>query len=169
MDDWIGGVDGWKFKNYVQALTLKFLIQNANDYLLSMSGQRYIMNCRQDNDELLPLIIDRYQGSIERSITNLSGGERFMLSLSLALGLSKLNSSKLSIDSFFLDEGFGTLDKESLELTINILNGLKQYQGKLTGIISHVEELHEHIAASIEVVKTGGGRSRLSGCGVSKA
>ncbi|MDR2097328.1 MAG: hypothetical protein LBP37_02285, partial [Spirochaetaceae bacterium] len=70
--------------------------------------------------------------------------------------------------SLFLDEGFGTLDKESLELTINILNGLKQYQGKLTGIISHVEELHEHISACIEVIKLGGGKSRLSGCGVSK-
>ncbi|MDR2342928.1 MAG: AAA family ATPase [Spirochaetaceae bacterium] len=168
MDDWIGGVDGWKFKNYVQALTLKALIHNANAYFLSMSSQRYTMLCRENTNELLPVIVDRHQGSIERSITNLSGGERFMLSLSLALGLSKLNSSKLSIDSLFLDEGFGTLDKESLELTINILNGLKQYQGKLTGIISHVEELHEHITACIEVVKTGGGRSRLSGCGVSK-
>ncbi|MDR2097030.1 MAG: AAA family ATPase, partial [Spirochaetaceae bacterium] len=138
MDDWIGGIEGWKFKNYVQALTLKSLIHNANAYLLSMSSQRYMMVCRESTDELLPVIIDRYQGSIERGISNLSGGERFMLSLSLALGLSKLNSSKLSIDSLFLDEGFGTLDKESLELTINILNGLKQYQGKLTGIISHV-------------------------------
>jgi exonuclease SbcC len=168
MDDWIGGADGWKFKNYVQALTLKSLIHNANAYFLSMSSQRYMMLCRESTDELLPVIVDRHQGSIERSISNLSGGERFMLSLSLALGLSKLNSSKLSIDSLFLDEGFGTLDKESLELTINILNGLKQYQGKLTGIISHVEELHEHITACIEVIKAGGGRSRLSGCGVSK-
>jgi exonuclease SbcC len=168
MDDWIGGIEGWKFKNYVQALTLKSLIHNANSYLMSMSSQRYNMVCRENTDELLPVIIDRYQGSIERGISNLSGGERFMLSLSLALGLSKLNSSRLSIDSLFLDEGFGTLDKESLELTINILNGLKQYQGKLTGIISHVEELQEHIAASIEVTKLGGGRSRLSGCGVSK-
>ncbi|MDR1149882.1 MAG: AAA family ATPase, partial [Spirochaetaceae bacterium] len=168
MDDSIGGVDGWKFKNYAQALTLKSLINNANDYLLNMSSQRYVMIARQDSDELLPVIIDRYQGSIERSITNLSGGERFMLSLSLALGLSKLNSSKLSIDSLFLDEGFGTLDKASLELTINILDSLKQNQGKLTGIISHIEELHEHIAASIEVIKTGGGKSRISGCGVSK-
>jgi exonuclease SbcC len=168
MDDSIGGVDGWKFKNYAQALTLKSLIHNANDYLLSMSSQRYVMIGRQDSDELLPVIIDRYQGSIERGITNLSGGERFMLSLSLALGLSKLNSAKLSIDSLFLDEGFGTLDKASLELTINILNGLKQNQGKLTGIISHIEELRDQISASIEVTKTGGGRSRLSGCGVSK-
>ncbi|MDR3355695.1 MAG: AAA family ATPase [Spirochaetaceae bacterium] len=168
MDDWIGGADGWKFKNYVQALTLKSLIYNANTYFLNMSSQRYMMICRESTDDLLPVIVDRHQGSIERSISNLSGGERFMLSLSLALGLSKLNSSKLSIDSLFLDEGFGSLDKESLELTINILNGLKQHQGKLTGIISHVEELHEHITACIEVVKTGGGRSRLSGCGVSK-
>ncbi|MDR2796165.1 MAG: AAA family ATPase [Spirochaetaceae bacterium] len=168
MDDWVGGADGWKFKNYVQALTLKSLIHNANAYFLSMSSQRYMMFCRESTDELLPVVVDRHQGSIERSITNLSGGERFMLSLSLALGLSKLNSSKLSIDSLFLDEGFGTLDKESLELTINILNGLKQHQGKLTGIISHVEELHEHITACIEVIKTGGGRSRLSGCGVSR-
>jgi exonuclease SbcC len=166
MDDWIGGLNGWKFKNYVQAITLKALVHNANTYLLSMSAQRYSMISKQDDSELLPVIIDNNQGSIERTISNLSGGERFMLSLSLALGLSKLNSSKLSIDSLFLDEGFGTLDKESLELTINILNGLKQHQGKLTGIISHVEELQERIAASIEVIKTGGGRSKLEGCGV---
>jgi exonuclease SbcC len=92
MDDWIGGADGWKFKNYVQALTLKSLIHNANAYFLSMSSQRYMMLCRESTDELLPIIVDRHQGSIERSISNLSGGERFMLSLSLALGLSKLNS-----------------------------------------------------------------------------
>lgn len=179
MDGWIGGNEGWKFKNYVQAVTLKFLIYNAAPYLDSMSGGRYTMVCGADtgkdsgkdkeSDELLPVIIDRYQGSARRSISNLSGGERFMLSLSLALGLSTLSSSKLSIDSLFLDEGFGALDKESLELTINILNGLKQHQGKLTGVISHVEELKERISASIEVIKTGGGKSRLSGCGVSAA
>lgn len=170
MDGWIGGNEGWKFKNYVQAVTLKFLIYNAAPYLDSMSGGRYTMVCGADtdkeSDELLPVVIDRYQGSARRSISNLSGGERFMLSLSLALGLSTLSSSKLSIDSLFLDEGFGALDKESLELTINILNGLKQHQGKLTGVISHVEELKERISASIEVIKTGGGKSRLSGCGV---
>jgi exonuclease SbcC len=131
-----------------------------------MTGDRYELMAKKDSDELLPIVIDKYQGSIERNITNLSGGERFILSLSLALGISRLNSRNMQIDSLFLDEGFGSLDKESLEKTINLLSGLQQNRNKLTGIISHVEDLQERISAGIRVEKIGGGRSRLSGCGV---
>ncbi|GHV84627.1 nuclease SbcCD subunit C [Spirochaetia bacterium] len=166
MDEWIGGKDGYRFKQFAQAITFQQLIHNSRPYLLQMSGERYELLAKTGSDTLLPQVIDRHQGSIERVITNLSGGERFLLSLALALGLSKLNSKNLQIDSLFLDEGFGTLDKETLELAINILSSLQLNQGKLTGIISHVEELQERIGALIRVTKSGGGRSAVSGCGV---
>jgi exonuclease SbcC len=170
MDDWIGGKDGWRFKQFAQSITFRQLIHNSQPYLLQMSGGRYELRARTDNDELFPLVIDQHQGSVERVISNLSGGERFLLSLALALGLSRLSSRNLQIDSLFLDEGFGTLDKETLERAINILSGLQQNNGfaagKLTGIISHVEELRERIGANIQVSKSGGGRSIVSGCGV---
>jgi exonuclease SbcC len=168
MDKWIGGPGGHWFKQYAQAVTFNQLIFNAKGYLLSMSGGRYELRAQKTGDSLLPLVLDLHQGSIERVITNLSGGERFLMSLSLALGLAKLNSRNLQIDSLFLDEGFGTLDKETLDLAVNMLSGLKQNQDKLTGIISHVEELRERINACIKVTKTGGGRSKLSGCGVTE-
>jgi exonuclease SbcC len=168
MDKWIGGPGGHWFKQYAQAITFNQLIFNAKDYLLSMSGGRYELRAKKNDDSLLPLVLDRHQGSIERVITNLSGGERFLMSLALALGLAKLNSRSLQIDSLFLDEGFGALDKETLDLAVNMLSSLKQNQDKLTGIISHVEELRERIGACIKVTKTGGGRSKLSGCGVTE-
>jgi len=166
MDDWIGGLNGYRFKQFAQIITFRQLVHNSRIYLLQMSGGRYELSAKTGDDALLPTVIDRHQGSIERVITNLSGGERFLLSLSLALGLSKLNSKNLQIDSFFLDEGFGTLDKETLELAIGILGGLQQHQGKLMGIISHVDALQERFAAVIRVSKSGGGRSVVSGCGV---
>ncbi|MDR2471090.1 MAG: AAA family ATPase, partial [Treponema sp.] len=157
MDDWIGGKDGFRFKQFAQAITFEQLLHNSRPYLLEMSSGRYELSARAAGDALIPTVIDRHQGSIERVISNLSGGERFLLSLALALGLSRLNSKNLRIDSLFLDEGFGTLDRESLELAINILSRLRQNQGKLTGIISHVEELQERIAAVIRAGKSGGG------------
>lgn len=166
MDDWIGGGGGFRFKQFAQTITFRQLVYNARPYLLRMSAGRYELRSQTGDEELLPLVIDRHQGSIERVVSNLSGGERFLLSLSLALGLSKLNSGNLQIDSLFLDEGFGTLDKETLDLAINVLGGLQQNQGKLTGIISHVEELQERLGAVIRVSKSGGGRSTISGCGV---
>jgi len=166
MDDWIGGLNGYRFKQFAQIITFQQLVHNSRIYLLQMSGGRYELSAKTGDDALLPTVIDRHQGSIERVISNLSGGERFLLSLSLALGLSKLNSKNLQIDSFFLDEGFGTLDKETLELAIGILGGLQQHQGKLMGIISHVDALQERFAAVIRVSKSGGGRSVISGCGV---
>ncbi|MDR1308282.1 MAG: AAA family ATPase [Treponema sp.] len=166
MDDWIGGDGGWRFKQYAQAITFQQLVYNSRPFLLQMSAGRYELRAKPGDEELLPLVIDRHQGSIERVISNLSGGEGFLLSLSLALGLSRLNSVDLPIDSLFLDEGFGSLDRETLELAVNVLSGLQQNQGKLTGIISHVEELQERIGACVRVSKSGGGRSVLSGCGV---
>jgi len=90
----------------------------------------------------------------------LSGGESFLVSLSLALGLSSLASQKIRIDSLFLDEGFGTLDSDSLELALNALDGL-QASGKMVGVISHVEALKERIPKQIRVKPKGDGRSEI--------
>jgi exonuclease SbcC len=166
MDDWIGGTDGYRFKEYVQAITFKNLVYNANKYLLDMTSGRYQMLTKKENTDLLPIVIDIHQGSIERNISNLSGGERFIMSLSLALGLSSLTSEGVRIDSIFLDEGFGTLDRSSLDVIINTLCRLHESSNKLIGIISHVEELKQRISSAIEVEQLGAGRSRLKGAGI---
>ncbi len=101
-----------------------------------------------------------------RPVKNLSGGESFVVSLSLALGLSRMASKNIRVDSLFLDEGFGTLDEEALETTLEALAELKQ-DGKLIGVISHVGALKERIGTQINVQTSSGGRSRLSGSGVS--
>ncbi|MDR2490484.1 MAG: AAA family ATPase [Spirochaetaceae bacterium] len=168
MDDWIGGLDGFRFKEYVQSITFKNLVYIANKYLREMTSERYQMLAKQENSGLLPVVIDRHQGSIERNISNLSGGERFILSLSLALGLSSLTSGSSGIDSIFLDEGFGTLDKAALDTIINTLCRLHESSNKRICIISHVEELKQRISCGIEVEPAGGGRSLLKGAGVVK-
>ena len=168
MDDWIGGMDGYRFKEYVQAITFKNLVYIANKYLLEMTLERYQMLAKQENNGLLPVVIDKHQGSIERNISNLSGGERFILSLALALGLSSLTSGSLRIDSIFLDEGFGTLDRAALDTIINTLCRLHDSSNKRICIISHVEELKQRISCGIEVEPAGGGRSRLKGAGVER-
>jgi len=103
-------------------------------------------------------IMALYQGDEVRPVSTLSGGESFLVSLSLALGLSELARRKISIDSLFLDEGFGTLDRETLETALNALSTIES-RGKMVGIISHVEALKEWIPLQIRVEKIGGGSS----------
>jgi exonuclease SbcC len=121
-----------------------------------------------ESKELLPSVIDRDQGDAERPVSNLSGGETFMVSLSLALGLAEMASGKLHVDSLFLDEGFGTLDSDTLDTAVGTLEGLHQSHGKMIGVISHVEQMKSRIPTRIEVRKQGSGRSGLSGPGCSK-
>jgi exonuclease SbcC len=109
-------------------------------------------------------VIDNYQAGEIRSTKNLSGGEAFIVSLALALGLSQMASHNVRVDSLFLDEGFGTLDDEALDTALETLAGLQQ-EGKLIGVISHVQALKERIATQIQVTPDSGGRSRLSGPG----
>jgi len=117
---------------------------------------------RKPTGELELDIVDRWQGDVARDTRTLSGGESFLVSLSLALALSDLVSHKVSIDSLFLDEGFGTLDGDTLETALAALDVLNA-RGKMIGIISHVEALKERIPTQIHVEKGGGvGHSRLS-------
>jgi exonuclease SbcC len=109
-------------------------------------------------------VIDNYQAGEIRSTKNLSGGESFIVSLALALGLSQMASRNVRVDSLFLDEGFGTLDEEALETALEALVGLRR-DGKLIGIISHVTAVRERIGTQIQVVPGTGGRSILTGPG----
>ena len=156
LNELIGSADGTKFKKFAQGITLDQLINLANQHLKQLSS-RYMLV--RSEEKLLELeIIDAYQGNVVRPVSTLSGGESFIVSLALALGLSELASQKIAIDSLFLDEGFGTLDEESLETALNALN-LLQSGGKMVGVISHVEALKERIPLQIKVVPNGDGTS----------
>ncbi|MCQ2380539.1 MAG: AAA family ATPase [Victivallaceae bacterium] len=167
LNDMFGQKDGELFKRHAQEITLFRLLKAANPHLSQMTGNRYQMQLDETKDELLPVIVDKAQDNQLRPISNLSGGERFQVALSLALGLSEMSNSKVHVDSLFLDEGFGTLDPVSLDNAMDTLTRLQQ-GGKTVGIISHVEEVSDHIGTQIEARKLGGGRSELIGAGVSK-
>ena len=121
-------------------------------------------------DEQQPLklnVVNNYQADEIWSTKNLSGGESFVVSLTLALGLSKMANQKVWVDSLFLDECFGTLDEEALETALETSSGLQQ-DGKLIGVISHVSALKERISTQINITPVSGGRSSLSGPGCTK-
>ena len=158
----IGSADGKKYRNFAQGITFEMMVSNANIQLQKMTD-RYLLIRNKENPLELN-VIDNWQAGEIRSVRNLSGGESFIVSLSLALGLSKMASRKVRVDSLFLDEGFGTLDEESLETALETLAGLQQ-GGKLIGVISHVAALKERIRTQISVKKMSGGRSRISGPG----
>lgn len=150
------------FNTYVQRLTLQNLIQLANIHLYKLNP-RYSLKMNDTyklGEELNFKIIDHYQTDQERLIDTSSGGEKFLISLALALGLSDLASYNVSIKSLFIDEGFGTLDNSTLETVISALETL-QAQGKMIGIISHVENLKERIPAQIQVLKKSNGVSEI--------
>jgi len=158
----IGSSDGKKFRNFAQGLTFEVMVAHANDQLRRMSD-RYLLE--RDPERPLELNVrDNYQAGVVRSTKNLSGGESFLVSLALALGLSRMASRKVRVDSLFLDEGFGTLDDEALESALTALAALRQ-DGKLIGVISHVPALKERIAVQIRVTPRSGGRSTLEGPG----
>jgi len=163
----VGSSDGTKFQRYAHGITLRRLLQAANPHLERVSG-RYRMNWSAESKALLPTIIDRDQADTERPVSNLSGGETFMVSLSLALGLAETASGKLRVDSLFLDEGFGTLDSDALDTAVGTLEGLHQSHGKMIGIISHVDQLKSRIPARIEIRRQGSGRSTVEGPGCSR-
>jgi exonuclease SbcC len=132
-----------------------------------MNG-RYELIANPNDTDLAIYVIDHWQGDEIRPTVNLSGGERFQVSLALALGLSAMAGENISIDTLFLDEGFGTLDPNSLETALHTLAHLRQSEGKCIGIISHVQSIADTLPALIEVIPSGSGRSRVSGRGISK-
>lgn len=160
----IGSADGKKYRNFAQGLTFELMVSHANRQLEKMSD-RYLL-IRDEEQPLELNVVDNFQAGEIRSTKNLSGGESFIVSLTLALGLSKMASRKVRVDSLFLDEGFGTLDEDALETALETLAGLQQ-NNKLIGIISHISALKERISTQITITPESGGRSILRGPGCS--
>jgi exonuclease SbcC len=149
----IGSADGAKFRKFAQGLTLAHLVYLANQQLERLHA-RYQLKCQQ-SEALTLEVLDTWQADSIRDTKTLSGGESFLVSLALALALSDLVSAKTSIDSLFLDEGFGTLDNDTLEVALDALDSLNA-SGKMIGVISHVDTLKERIPVQIKVKKRSG-------------
>ncbi|WP_213131793.1 exonuclease subunit SbcC [Citrobacter sp. FP75] len=165
VEDWgylnalIGSKEGDKFRKFAQGLTLDNLVWLANNQLTRLHG-RYLLQ-RKASEALELEVVDTWQADAVRDTRTLSGGESFLVSLALALALSDLVSHKTRIDSLFLDEGFGTLDSETLDTALDALDALNA-TGKTIGVISHVEAMKERIPVQIKVKKINGlGYSKL--------
>ncbi|MCX8520967.1 MAG: exonuclease SbcC, partial [Rhodoferax sp.] len=128
----IGSADGKKFRNFAQQLTLDILLGYGNRHLQGLS-RRYLL--QRIKDSLGLLVVDQDMGDELRSVHSLSGGESFLVSLALALGLASLSSHRVKGESLFIDEGFGSLDSDSLRLAMDALDQL-QGQGRKVGVIS---------------------------------
>jgi exonuclease SbcC len=162
MDDLIGSADGKRFRNYAQQFTLDVLLGYANAHLNHLS-RRYQLERIQNNaaPSLALLVRDQDMGGEMRSVHSLSGGESFLVSLALALGLASLSSNRVRVESLFIDEGFGSLDADTLRVAMDALDGL-QAMGRKVGVISHVQEMTERISARILVQPSAGGRSTIT-------
>ncbi|PPK72860.1 exonuclease SbcC [Methylobacter tundripaludum] len=158
LNDLIGSKNGAKFRTFAQSLTLEALLAHSNQHLEDFA-KRYALQ-RVPGSDLELQIIDRDMADDVRSVHSLSGGESFLVSLALALGLASLSSNKTQVESLFIDEGFGSLDPETLDIAIASLDTL-QALGRKVGVISHVPILVERIGAKVVVEKQGGGRSSV--------
>lgn len=158
LSELIGSADGKKFSEFAQGLTLARLVDLANRHLHRFTDRYRIL--RNPEQHLDLLIQDEYQASSTRSMNSLSGGESFLVSLALALGLSELAGRRTQIDTLFIDEGFGTLDPDTLDVALSALEML-QGTGKTIGIISHVEALKERVTTQINIRKGAGGFSTI--------
>ncbi|TVT38432.1 AAA family ATPase [Hymenobacter setariae] len=156
--DQIGSAKGDKFSQFAQGLTLSHLARLANLRLKQLTNRYSIFKTPNRNLELQ--IIDHDQADTVRPMASLSGGESFLVSLALALGLSELAGYKARIESLFIDEGFGTLDPESLNTALDALERL-QHSGKMIGVISHVADLKDRIGTQIRVQPVAGGNSTV--------
>lgn len=159
LDRLIGSSDGKKFRVFAQSITLKNLVAYANVHLSKFLDGRYRLQ-QQEAFSMELSIIDLFRGSTMRSLNSLSGGETFLVSLALALALADLAGSNIKFESLFIDEGFGSLDNETLNVALRVLNKLQE-EGKSIGIISHVEMLQQSIPIQIKVIPTGGGLSKI--------
>lgn len=159
LDALLGSADGKKFRQQAQSYTFRYLIEHANRHLRRLSPRYELQGLP---GTLMLEVIDRDMFDQHRFVTSLSGGETFVVSLALALGLASLSGNGLSIGSLFIDEGFGNLDHASLDLVMTTLAHLENTQGRKVGIISHTEQIRSQISPQVRLVKLpGGGRSRI--------
>lgn len=156
----IGDSNGKRFNDFAQDLNLAQLLRLANVRLRDLSD-RYILDKPTEEEDDGLVAIDEHMGGQRRSVKTLSGGETFILSLSMALALSDLASKNVDINSLFIDEGFGTLDPETLDQTLDTLEKLQAESSKTIGVISHVDSLKERISTQIQLKRNGQGYSSL--------
>jgi exonuclease SbcC len=162
LSELIGSADGKKFRNYAQQFTLDVLLGYANRHLTQLARRYRLERVVHAGAPSLALMVrDQDMGGEVRPVNSLSGGETFLVSLALALGLASLSSNRVKVESLFIDEGFGSLDSDTLGVAMNALDAL-QSQGRKVGVISHVQEMTERIAARIVVRPAGGGASAVS-------
>ena len=152
LDKTFGDSEGKKLRMIAQSYILRELLNKSNDYLIKISD-RYRLSCQSSSLNIE--VIDNYMGGRRRPVNMMSGGESFIISLALALGLSNLNNRLQSSNILFIDEGFGTLDNNTLESVMNTLVKLHEIGGQKIGIISHVETLRERISTKIELTQKG--------------
>lgn len=160
LNKYIGDAEGKRFSTFAQTLTLYQLIIHANKRL-AMLDDRYVLSIPNEEEDKSLSVIDQHMGDVRRSVKSLSGGETFLISLALALALSDLAARKVELKSLFIDEGFGSLDKLTLDQTIDTLEKLQYESGKNIGVISHVEAMQERITTQIMVSKNGQGHSKI--------
>ena len=159
LQELFGSADGKRFRDLAQTFTFSFLVDHANHHLRRLTP-RYQLNVIKGT--LALEVIDHDMLDERRFVHSLSGGETFIVSLALALGLASLSSSTLNIGSLFIDEGFGNLDEESLDLVLNTLSALEAGQGRKVGVVSHTEQIRSQIAPQIRVERLGGeGSARI--------
>lgn len=151
LDKSFGGADGKRFRNMAQSYVLRVLLQKSNHYM-SRLLPRYRLDC--EDSSLTINVIDSYQNDSVRAVGLLSGGESFIVSLALALGLSAIAKDKIDVDTLFIDEGFGSLDRDTLDIVLDALDRLYLIGGRRIGLISHVESMMERIPVRIEVSHT---------------
>jgi len=158
LDALIGSADGKKFRKFAQSMTMELLLAHANGELASLAPRYLLQRVKAQDLELQ--VVDCDMGDEIRSTSSLSGGESFLVSLALALGLSSLASEKVRIESLFIDEGFGSLDPKTLETALSTLDSL-QSAGRKVGLISHVPGLAERIGVQVLVERQGQGASTV--------
>ncbi len=158
----IGVGEGERFKKFAQALNLEKIVERANHHLVGLSDRYRLAVKREHGFPQLDFVVrDDYQANRKRELSTLSGGETFLVSLALALALADDGGVEMPIETLFLDEGFGTLDRDSLQTAVQTLNSLHSIEGRSVGVISHVEALQEQIAHRVVVEPVGDGRSEL--------
>ena len=155
LNELAGSADGAKFRRIAQGYTLDILLNYANVQLRELT-RRYRLE--RVPDTLALQVIDRDMCDEVRTVHSLSGGESFLVSLALALGLSSLSSNRMRVESLFIDEGFGSLDADTLRVAMDALESLRT-QGRKIGVISHVQEMTERIPVRVQVSREGTGKS----------
>jgi len=161
LSELIGSSDGKKFRNYAQQFTLDVLLGYANAHLNQLARRYRLERVSHNGAPSLALMVrDQDMGGEVRSVNSLSGGESFLVSLALALGLASLSSNRVRVESLFIDEGFGSLDTDTLGVAMDALDAL-QSLGRKVGVISHVQEMTERIATKVLVRPAGGGSSAV--------